>query len=1405
MRSFKKTAIIFMLAMLFFGAATAAFAEGGAGVVLDPVRGNVGARLGADGNLYYNYSDSTRAKVPIGSVANIVVNKAATLDGNPLFDKVVISYVSNTHTVIPDGADWDDVTYDVYSGGKKVTSGRGAFTGYLYGIFDVRYAVDKKSAIELPTADGGMFYFYTPGVLKEWDSSDIGKYDFTKGGTPNFEVTEGVNKSPVDGYHTGSYGTRKYTFYMTGDKKVYLYNETDDSNSRQALLVNTGSGSVEYKSSMPSSIENKITQAGAHGVRVVGLGGNTYKETTNLNVTTNSTDGDGYLFNGRGSDGALNFAGRAELAGGNITVNGTNSAGIHADGGYQEVNVAKTGGTITVNGEKSYGIYTAGKYASVKFNNGEIAVKNSSSLGVVADEGANVSLNGTKITVSGANSAGVAGLANTGTVTADKFDIAATGENSSAFYAAGNGTKLNAVKTGSAADSIKASYGAVVSDGAEISFTGVGLEGDKAVFYAAGDNGGTIKLYSSTAKGAAAVKNSNAALNLNIGKDSIWTLNKASELGTGKLTIAEGGTVKVVDEGKIAAATLEKGGKLALSPEKYLDANGVGVVSFNGGGTVSFSDGTLAENRNVTGADLVEIDGNVKANSAIAATDKIKINDTKSLEISADNLQSVVNNEAGTLTLLNGSTTKEINGAGETKVNAGSEVTFGAKVSNKITNAGYIYTGANYLDNTVTNSGTVEAVGGSFLNSGKIDGGTAILRKDVDFASNNLTASTTLDSQGAKYNFGATVQAGGSSIAADSLLDVKTASGTIKLGKVNLSGVDEIIESGELNTQMQYLSDGAITGGSTLIVDDDYIVAETGGIYFDFTQAYNTPWDTASGVKTGWMDVYAINSNFTLKDVIEAKKYGTNLNLGKVDSYVLTEDETYADGLGSLTRDTESPSTPRELTVMGLTGAEKLNGNGDIGITVAGNGGGAGDTLNMYDLTLDKFNRAIVNNSGGNVNLEGVNFTNAAGDYDVVNTGTLSTAGLIDLSAGIKNEAGGTVNLNDGTVILDNEDRSYEYDIENAGTVNASGTVTVDKGIRNSETGVLNADNADFASVDGEYEIVNDGTMNANGSVTFDTGLSGDGTLNVSGLAYTKGTIEQGNVSISGILDSDSNVTVSNELKLSNGALYIEPGHAAFAGTLAVEGASAITGEVLAEKASFGESAALLASGKIMSGNMNSYGVNNIIAADNTAVFGSNAVAQHKNSVVLGNGSVDRAPTGGAYGVVSVGNVGMERQIINVANGEISATSTDAVNGRQLYGLQEEARSIGAISAALAGLHFIEPSGEEGDKIVGAVAYGGYRGANAEAIGLAYKPNSDMMFSASTSISNGNDSQNAYNLGFSFKFGKGKTAKTRAELQKQVKYLNGKIETLESSKAAQDAEIQTLKSEIEELKRLIKK
>jgi autotransporter adhesin len=105
-------------------------------------------------------------------------------------------------------------------------------------------------------------------------------------------------------------------------------------------------------------------------------------------------------------------------------------------------------------------------------------------------------------------------------------------------------------------------------------------------------------------------------------------------------------------------------------------------------------------------------------------------------------------------------------------------------------------------------------------------------------------------------------------------------------------------------------------------------------------------------------------------------------------------------------------------------------------------------------------------------------------------------------------------------------------------------------------------------------------------------------------------------------------------------------------------------------------------------------GYNNNVAQDKTVALGSSITTTQANSVVLGNASTDRVATvvdkvsingedyafagvgSTANGVVSVGKVGGERQIINVAAGEISASSTDAINGSQLYATNQAVEKL---------------------------------------------------------------------------------------------------------------------------------
>ena len=116
------------------------------------------------------------------------------------------------------------------------------------------------------------------------------------------------------------------------------------------------------------------------------------------------------------------------------------------------------------------------------------------------------------------------------------------------------------------------------------------------------------------------------------------------------------------------------------------------------------------------------------------------------------------------------------------------------------------------------------------------------------------------------------------------------------------------------------------------------------------------------------------------------------------------------------------------------------------------------------------------------------------------------------------------------------------------------------------------------------------------------------------------------------------------------------------------------------------------ASGKYSS----AFGMNAAASKENSLALGTNANASLDKSVALGSdsttatnatsqGSVviggkaitwNGAPTVSGTGMqVSVGAAGAERQIKNVAAGEVSANSTDAINGSQLYAVAEGLRT----------------------------------------------------------------------------------------------------------------------------------
>ena len=110
-------------------------------------------------------------------------------------------------------------------------------------------------------------------------------------------------------------------------------------------------------------------------------------------------------------------------------------------------------------------------------------------------------------------------------------------------------------------------------------------------------------------------------------------------------------------------------------------------------------------------------------------------------------------------------------------------------------------------------------------------------------------------------------------------------------------------------------------------------------------------------------------------------------------------------------------------------------------------------------------------------------------------------------------------------------------------------------------------------------------------------------------------------------------------------------------------------------------------------------GKNTKATSEDAVAIGTNAQATRLNSVALGSGSTTATgatnqgsatingitynfagATGNPNMQVSVGNTGATRQIKNVAAGEVSATSTDAINGSQLYAVASAVKPLKYVS-----------------------------------------------------------------------------------------------------------------------------
>ena len=202
-----------------------------------------------------------------------------------------------------------------------------------------------------------------------------------------------------------------------------------------------------------------------------------------------------------------------------------------------------------------------------------------------------------------------------------------------------------------------------------------------------------------------------------------------------------------------------------------------------------------------------------------------------------------------------------------------------------------------------------------------------------------------------------------------------------------------------------------------------------------------------------------------------------------------------------------------------------------------------------------------------------------------------------------------------------------------------------------------------------------------------------------------------------------------------------------------------------------------------------------------------------QNSVALGNNS-----TVSSSNEVSVGSATLKRKITNVADGEVSANSTDAVNGRQLYNamrnsndsfknevyekidnVKNEVRNVGSLSAALAGLHPMQYDPKAPAQVMAALGH--YKNKQAIAVGASYYFNDRFMMSTGVALSGEKRTETMANVGFTVKLGKGSGVSYNETpqyvVQNEVKRLTVENQELKAKVNNQGIENQELRAKVD--------
>lgn len=519
----------------------------------------------------------------------------------------------------------------------------------------------------------------------------------------------------------------------------------------------------------------------------------------------------------------------------------------------------------------------------------------------------------------------------------------------------------------------------------------------------------------------------------------------------------------------------------------------------------------------------------------------------------------------------------------------------------------------------------------------------------------------------------------------------------------------------------------------------------------------------------------------TAKDITNTAKNGTIANEAKNITNNATENMTNTVGKDLTTtvggemkttvtgKTTENYNGGLETTI---TGEEKHTVNGDQTNTITGKqattvtGDSSLSAKNITNTASEKITNQIGDGSAVKSEMTADGITNTAEGGTIYNK---SKDILNEASGDILNFADGEIGnvatkitniTGDNTVTSDTNGTTFENKAHN--TAIKEGTVTKTTISGNTiETGQAKMDYA---------EVMKD--LGVHGNATVDQKLTVKGDSDLQGNANVgKNLTVNGTSDLKGNVTMESNATVQKDLTV-NGTTTTNK--------LVVNNGATIKGGTTTD----------------------TLHVTSTSTFDGAATF-KDVVTMEKDLSVGGNATVAGSMTASSYKVgdktyISESGINANNQkVVNVAAGDLSANSTDAVNGAQLYQTNERVTGVenkvnkldsrvdkvGANAAALANLHPLEFDADSKWNIAAAV--GGYKGETATAIGAFYRPNENVMVNVSSSFGTG---ENMYGGGISLRIGQGGNKARRnatngltereKAMQKQIDSLTSRLDAL---------------------------